>query len=665
MPKIRITKEDGTETVVDTDNLDSETKIKLRDKIKDGSVSTQLVHDNKNILPLITNILKGTEGFKEVGANPETSPAAIMEGPLKRAAVGAASGALGGPASMGIGALANMALGRTPETFTDAGVDVGTGMLGGALGSKLATMKGLQTIPRQIGTQGLMSQGVTNAGGTAQSFLDNLLDPNRSVSDTKLSYPKSPQELLPALLGMLGGGASQYVKDRINTKSPITASTGAFNTMTGENQTPPDMIARMKEIQQSGPNASTALSPVQRTQMIAEQKAKDEMAQQQKFKAANAGEIALTSDEKYQAQRENKSNVGKAIVEDSRIRQAQSAVSQSDNEIEKLNKQLQNAKTMEEFRGIQDQIDQHEQHKTSAQQYISGIASSAQQRASDITLQKYEVQNNEGQTFPANIKSAEANTKIAQQQAEKTQSDIQLITLKRNLEKTQFGAEVGNVIKSSKNSEDLAKNLMNSDPYVITKFMDQAGKKFPNIKEGMIGEVLRQSWDPNTNTFANFTKMFGDQGTGGNVGARLEAVLGSKDKAYKVLDFIGSLDKGLKTQATAEGAQKTLLKTAAGTLVVSLAAITAGYGKTLPLAHIAAGEVGTLAAIQIPKIIDHVIADKGRYDMWKKWAESGFNSEMMKVGSPIYQGLMDMGDHYKYDENGNPSLIKAGGEKNN
>lgn len=634
MPEDLILQNDkGVTHTINLNDLSEDEAKTLFDEIKQQKFkvlpkepSKYQTNPNPNILERI--LAPGTkEAIQESG--PQTLD--IVKRGARRFGEGALGGIAGGPVTAGIGGLMNAMLGQDSETATDSMATIGGGLLGGKASQIIAEAPWLQGLIKQGLGQGAANAGVTMGVGQAKGLADAALDPNRTIDQAQ--HPELKDAALPFMMGMIPGSVGQYFKNRIGNKSPLVQGSKAFNEMTGENAVPADVIDIMKQVQRGeGKYSPNTLITVRQKELQNQQRIAKEANKENMFKAAES------------------TNANKAGLEATAASTERAKLNPQTTEVESIIKQNQKAKEAlqqqlkdnphyamtEQGKQIQAQLQQVDGNLMAGQQRLQQI----QKQAEDLAAQKLEAQTN---------KVGSLN--------EKEQSNINLLRLKQEAVDGRYHSEVTPLIKGSANTEDMTRKLLTSDPPVLKRFMETVGNKdFPDIKNNVIGEVLRQSWDGTT--FGNFTKLFGDQGTGGNIASRLEVLLGDKDKAQKTLEFITSMDKGLKMNHFMDSMTNSITKFSAGTVLLSLGKMVGGKSAT-GVATMAGSELGTMTALQLPKIIDNIIKDKKKYEMWKNWADSGFNKNMIQVGEPLYQSIMDLGDHYKYDENGNVQELKS------
>lgn len=667
MSKFTVILPNGERKDVDTEDLSTEGFQTLQKRVESGEFKVaQPTKDRYPVSPgaglgsdktlNLEKLIEGLSGSKEtnkiLGQNKQVSPISLMEKPIVGALEGGLSGAASGPWGMGIGALTGAgmgAMGHGSETPTDS-----IGNITGSNITQLLTELATSRLPGGPAKKALIRAGIqglgTYATGVGQQAANIASDPARTLSQ---NY-QNPDPRAAILSGAMGGAGSLGgdIASKLLSKTPTSQAAQIQNKMTGSNITPP----QLPEAVQSNPNTATN---VRKEQLAFQKQARiQQIAEQNNITLSKAKEIVLKED-LAQAKGLNKQDIGltknRTLESNPVLDQAKETLSTSDSEIKRLTTELKESvkkpNYAQESVRIQDELNNHQQAKISAQQQLDQIQKQNQARASDILLKQHEVpQSEEGQIFPNSQAVKDTTTKLYQEQKNRAKSEQNLLTIQRNIDNGKYGSEVAPIFKGTKNTEEMVNRLMNSDSFVINRFMKTVGKDFPDIKQRVTGDILRQSWDQNSGSFSNFTKLYGNEGSNGNPVPRLAAVLGDKDKAHDVLDAVQLMDKGLQKNKEFQQGQKYMLGAGALTMVYALtnSHIPTHFGT------VAGAEGATMLALSIPKLLDTVTKSKTLYEPFKQWAESGFTT----VPKPLYQALMDSGDHYKYDDFGNPELIK-------
>lgn len=611
----------------------------------DSSVGASL--RSTSLIPsLVEKMIGSRESNEELSKNPDMAPSKLVGDPLKRFGVGFGSGAIGGPGSAVGGGILNTIFGDTPETFSKAGIDMTGGALTGGLESKVPG----GSMAKSALIKALIGGGGTYATGAANNAANVALDKDRTLGKD-FNLPDSKAAILS---GVMSGGASMLgdTASKMLQKTPTSQGALIQNEMTGSNITPPQLRESVQTNTNTSSNVRHEALSYQKQQKI------QQLAQEKNISESKAREL-IAKEDLSEAKGLNKQDIGltknKTLEANPIIDQAKETISTSDAEMKRLASELKASVNKpgyaQESVRIQDEYRQHQDAKLSAQQQLASIEKQNQARASDVLLKRHEVvQSDEGQIFsnPEAAKNAESN--IYKERKLQAKSEENLRTIKRNIDNTKYGIEVAPIIKGSKNTEDMVNKLINSDSFVIEKFMKTVGKDFPDIQKRVVGDMLRQSWDGQS--FGNFTKLYGMEGTSGNPLPRLAAVLGDKTKAQNILEAVEVMDKGLAINSKLETGAKYLLGAGATTAILALS----GSHVSNHYAAYGAAEGATILALSIPKVLDKVSQNKTLYDPFKKWAESGFN--IANMTRPLYQALMDSGDHYRVDDFGNPELIK-------
>lgn len=572
----------------------------------------------------------------------------------------------GGPVGALIGALSGGM--NPPEKYSDAGIQA---LMGSMLGKASEAVNGIKTLGSKAGQA--IGQGVTGAvGNLSESYLkqyiDNLINPNAKASDAKF-LPESASGYLGTGLAAgvpaVGGALTQATKNRM-ANSPSTKSQELYNLATGKSlQNPSQLPEEMKAIESGNlPNAANTIGKLREDRFKLEKQLRNDINTETQFKGTNDSKIAEEKLNEYQAQRQNSSNLGQDKINqkylDPKLEAATEAMDNSGRvlrRIDDLEKKARSDKGLSpdesrEFMSLSQSKQQHESRYSAAEQASNQIREQNIRKGEDIIAQTHQMPSTEsGKQFPANQQTFDSRSEQYKQQFEKSQSDIKITQMQRELDKNKYPLETANILKTGKNSEEVVQKLLTRDVPEIKQFMTTAGKEIPNIKEAAINEVMKQSWNPETGSFSNFSSLYGTQGKAGNIRDRLQYVLGSQDKADQFLDLVTSINKGVADSQMAGQTRTALAKMATMTGIFTLAS--KAHGGPLALGT----ELAAMTAISMPRLIDQAMTDPKKYKALKGWVDSGFAKDALVKGNPVYQMLLDMGDHYVIQEDGTPKLV--------